>query len=157
MRTACIVHDTPEDRQKNTEWIKDDYPAWKNGQHVYQIHCAGCHNINGNAGTGPALNLTWNRQGKTAGGESFTADENYVRKSILYPSEVIAAGFGKKGSISQMNSFQGILDDAPGGDIDHVIAYLKYLQDPNSVSNTKLKDLSDDEKSTEETPAEAAE
>ena len=157
MRTACIVHDTPEDRQKNTEWIKDDYPAWKNGQHVYQIHCAGCHNINGNAGTGPALNLTWNRQGKTAGGESFTADENYVRRSILYPSEVIAAGFGKEGSISQMNSFQGILDDAPGGDIDHVIAYLKYLQDPNSVSNTKLKDLSDDEKSTEETPAEPAE
>ena len=103
------------------------------------------------------MNLTWNRQGKTAGGESFTADENYVRKSILYPSEVIAAGFGKEGSISQMNSFQGILDDAPGGDIDHVIAYLKYLQDPNSVSNTKLKDLSDDEKSTEETPAEAAE
>ena len=103
------------------------------------------------------MNLTWNRKGKTAGGESFTADENYIKNSILNPSQIIVAGFGKEGSISQMNSFQGILDDAPGGDIDHVIAYLKYLQDPDSVSNTKLKDLSDDDKSTEETPAEEAE
>ena len=103
------------------------------------------------------MNLTWNRQVKTASGETFTADENYVKKSILMPSEKIVAGFGKKGSISQMNSFLGVLDDTPGGDIDHIIAYLKYLQDESSVSSKTLEELSDGEQSTEETTAEAVE
>jgi len=157
MRTACIVHLKHEDRQKNTLWDTPEHPAWENGKHLYQVHCAGCHNINGTKGTGPALNLTWNRQVKTASGESLTADENYIKESILKPNEKIVDGFGAAGSVSQMNSFLGILDDAPGGDIDHIIAYLKYLQDPDSVSNKKLKELSDDDKSSETTPAEEAE
>ena len=157
MRTACIVHVTPKDRQENTLWDTEGHSAWENGQRLYKIHCAGCHNINDKAGTGPALNLTWNRQVKTASGETFTADENYVKESILMPTEKIVAGFGKKGSISQMNSFLGVLDDTPGGDIDHIIAYLKYLQDESSVSSKTLEELSDGEQSTEETTAEAAE
>ena len=155
MRTACIVHPDAKHRQVNTEWKTEEYPAWENGEHLYTIHCAGCHNINGTAGTGPALNLTWNRQGKTAGGEAFTADENYIKTSILEPSDKIVDGFGAEGSISKMNSFKGVLDDAPGGDIDHIIAYLKYLQDPNSVSNEKLKDLPDANMSAEKPEDEA--
>ena len=149
MRTACIVHPDAEHRQANTAWETPEYSAWENGEHLYTIHCAGCHKINGTAGTGPALNLTWNRQGKTASGESFTADENYIKESILKPSEKIAEGFGAAGSISKMNSFEGVLGDNPGCDIDHIIAYLKYLQDPNSVSSEKLKDLPDANMSAE--------
>ncbi len=141
MRTACIVHVSQEDRLANTEWKKPEYSAWENGEHLYKIHCAGCHNINSIAGTGPALNLTWNREGKTAGGEAFKANETYIKESILYPSKKIVEGFGAEGSISKMNSFKGILSETPGGDIDHVIAFLRYLQDPDSVSSEKLKDL----------------
>lgn len=150
MRTACIVHINAKDRLEKTEWKKPDHPAWKNGEHLYKINCAGCHNIDGSAGTGPALNLTWNRQGETAGGDKFTADEEYIKESILYPSKKIAAGFGAEGSISKMNSFKGILSETPGSDIDHVIAYLKYLQDPKSVSDTPLKDLPKPESAPEE-------
>ena len=146
MRTSCIVHGTDKERQEKTVWKKPEYTAWENGEHIYKIHCSGCHNINGVAGTGPAFNLTWNRKVQTASGEEVPADENYIKESILYPSKKIVSGYGAAGSISKMNSFQGILDDAPGGDIDHVIAYMKYLQDPESVSDKKLKDLSEDEK-----------
>lgn len=149
MRTACIVHLSHEDRLKNTEWKKGTKSAWANGQHLYKIHCAGCHNINDVAGTGPALNLTWNRKGKTAGGEEFIADENYIKESIIYPSKKIAEGFGADGSISKMNSFKGVLGEEPGGDIDHIIAYLKYLQDPDSVSSEILDNLKAAEKSDE--------
>ena len=138
MRTSCIVHITPEDRQENTKWVKTDYTAWENGQHIYKIHCAGCHNINDVAGTGPALNQTWGRNVEAADGKQMKADENYVKTSILYPSEVIVKGYGGAGSISKMNSFKGILTETPGGDIDNVIAYLKYLQDPESVSDKKV-------------------
>ena len=157
MRTSCIVHLTHKDRQENTLWDKPEHSAWENGKHLYQVHCAGCHNINGAAATGPALNLTWNRQGKTAGGEAFTADENYIKESILNPNEKIVEGFGAEGSISKMNSFKGILDETPGSDIDHIIAYLKHMKDPSLVSDKKLKDLADGDKPAEETPAEAAE
>ena len=145
MRTSVIIHPSLEDRQKTTVWKKPEYTAWENGQHIYKIHCAGCHNINGVKGTGPALNLTWNRKVATAEGKNFTADENYVKNSILNPSMDIVSGYGGAGSISKMNSFKGILSETPGGDIDHVIEYLKYLQDPKSVSDKKLKDVKDSE------------
>ena len=145
MRTSCIVHINPEDRQKNTEWKKGEYTAWENGQHIYKIHCAGCHNINDVAGTGPALNLTWGRKVETAAGKNFTADENYVKNSIINPSMDIVSGYGAAGSISKMNSFKNVLSETPGGDIDNVIAYLKYLKDPKSVSDKKLKDVKDSE------------
>ena len=146
MRTSVYIHHTEKERREKTIWKKPDYTAWENGQHIYKIYCAGCHNINDVAGTGPALNLTWNRKVQTAGGEEVTADENYIKESILYPSKKIVAGYGAAGSISKMNPFKNTLSEEPGGDIDNVIAYLKYLQDPDSVSDKKLKDLSEEEK-----------
>ena len=146
MRTSCVIHLDEKDRQENTKWVKEDYSAWKNGEHTYKIHCAGCHNITDVAGTGPSFKLTWGRKVVTAKGEEVTADENYIKESILYPSEKIVSGYGAAGSISKMNSFKGILSETPGGDIDNVIAYLQYLQDPESVSDEKLKDVDPESK-----------
>ena len=145
MRTMCEVHIDEQHRLENTEWKTPDYTAWENGQHLYQIHCAGCHNINGEAGTGPALNLTWGRKAEFADGTDTTADENYIKKSILYPSEDIVKGYGAAGSVSKMNSFKGVLSEGPMGDVDNLIEFMKYLQDPGSVSDTKLKDLKKEE------------
>ena len=139
MRTMCEVHKTAEDRQANTEWIPTDHQAWENGQRLYQIHCAGCHSNKGVASTGPALDLTWGRKAEFADGSSLTVDENYIRESILKPSEKIVTGYGEAKSISKMNTFQGVLDETPGSDIDHIIAYLKYLQDPTSVAKEEAK------------------
>ena len=106
MRTLAEVHIDDKDRKENTQWIKAEHPPWENGSRLYKIHCSGCHRIDGQAATGPALNLTWNREGKTHSGETFKADDNYIQESIWYPAKKIVEGYGP---VSKMNSFKGIL------------------------------------------------
>ncbi len=130
MRTVAEVHISNEDRKANTQWIKAEHPPWENGSRLYKIHCSGCHRIDGKAATGPALNLTWGRKGKAHNGDPIEANEQYIKESIEYPDKVVVEGFGP---VSKMNSFKGILDQ---DDISHVIAYLKYLQDPSLVTDS---------------------
>ena len=137
MRTACIVHDSEQDRLENTMWIVPEHPPWKNGERIYQIHCSGCHNIDGKAATGPALNLTWGRPATFAKAAPLTVDDNYIRESIINPSAKIVEGYGAAGSISKMNSFQGVLQPE---EIDYVIEYLKKLQN-ESVSEKTVGEL----------------
>ena len=138
MRTTCEVHEDEQDRLEKTVWKKAEKTPWKNGEHLYQIHCSGCHSNKGQAGTGPALNLTWGRTADFAGGGNLKVDANYVRESIMEPSAKIVEGYGAAGSISKMNSFSNLLND---DDIDHIIEYLKYLQDPSSVSDKSVAEL----------------
>lgn len=132
------VHPTEQDRLEKTVWNKADKKPWENGEHLYQIHCSGCHSNKSIAGTGPALNLTWGRNATFAAGDPLTVDANYVKESIEYPSAKIVEGYGAAGSISKMNSFKGVLDAT---DIDYVIEYLKYLRDPSLVSEKKVSEL----------------
>jgi cytochrome c oxidase subunit 2 len=131
MRTFAEVHIDDNDRKQNTQWIKAEHPPWENGARIYKIHCSGCHRIDGQAATGPALNLTWNREGETITGEKFKADDNYIQESIWYPGAKVIKGYGP---VSKMNSFKGILNQE---DISHVIAYLKYLQDPSLAASSE--------------------
>jgi cytochrome c oxidase subunit 2 len=131
MRTLAEVHIDDNDRKQNTQWIKAEHPPWENGARIYKIHCSGCHRIDGQAATGPALNLTWNREGETITGEKFKADDNYIQESIWYPGAKVIKGYGP---VSKMNSFKGILNQE---DISHVIAYLKYLQDPSLAASSE--------------------
>ena len=119
MRTWCHVHVSAEERKANTQWIKTEHKPWENGDRLYKMHCAGCHNINGVAATGPALNLIWGTEEKLIDGTTVKVDENYVRKSILEPNLNVVAGYGP---VSKMQTFQDRLDD---GDINSVIAFLK--------------------------------
>lgn len=131
MKTAAIVHMTEEDRKNNTEWKKAEKQPWENGQRIYQIQCSGCHKVNGEAGTGPALNLTWGRTAEFIDGTSAKANEDYIRESILLPDAKVVTGYGP---VSKMNSFKGILSETrnPDGsesDLDAVIAYLKKVNE----------------------------
>ena len=151
MRTVAEVHISDEDRKANTQWIKAEHPPWENGSRLYKIHCSGCHRIDGQAATGPALNLTWNRDVKTITGDTFKAGDNYVQDSLWYPAKDVVDGFGP---VSKMNSFKGILDQ---DDVAHVIAYLKYLQDPNaadaeSTGEVKQEESKDEPVTDEEKP-----
>ena len=150
MRTMAEVHVSEEDRKANTEWINAEYTPWENGQRIYQIHCAGCHNVNGQAATGPALNDTWERTATFADGSSAVADSQYVMESILKPSEKIVSGYGAAGSVSKMNSFQGILGPE---DINYVIEYLKYLKDPSLVTDAKVGEIEENESGSAENSA----
>jgi cytochrome c oxidase subunit 2 len=128
MRTMCKVHASKEARKSSTEWIEPEHPAWENGERIYKINCSGCHKVDV-AATGPQFKGLWGKQEELIDGTKVLVDENYISESIKYPDAKVVAGYGP---VSKMNSFKGKLTDA---DINQVIAYLKYLNDPDSVSN----------------------
>lgn len=144
MRTMAKVHLTEEDRKANTEWLTRENPPWKNGERIYRIQCSGCHKIDGTKATGPALNLIWGTEETLMGGKRVKVDEQYVLDSIWEPAKDIVDGYGP---VSKMNSFKGILNQE---DVNRIIAYLKYLKDPASVTDQPEKELGDSP--TESTP-----
>ncbi|QEG20270.1 cytochrome c oxidase subunit II [Mariniblastus fucicola] len=145
MRTMVTVHASDERRKEDTQWIEADYPAWQNGERIYKINCSGCHNKTAEAGTGPGFGDLWGKEESLMGGSKIKVDEQYVYNSIMEPNKDIVAGYGP---VSKMNSFQGKLSPE---DVNQVIAYLKYLKDPTSVSNTPEGEVIEEET---ETPAE---
>jgi len=87
MRTMCEVHETDAHRKENTQWIKDEYYPWKNGERTYKINCSGCHKVNGEAATGPALNLLYSmKERPLMAADPVTVDADYVLESIWYPA-----------------------------------------------------------------------
>ena len=128
MKTMAEVHVSAEARKENTEWIEAEKPMWKNGEHIYQIQCSGCHKVDGSKATGPALNLIWGTQENYDGGKTTTVDRAYVQESIWYPNAKIVDGYAAK-----MNSFKGILDQQ---DINRVVSYLKYLKAKEDFKGT---------------------
>ncbi|MEZ6096071.1 MAG: cytochrome c oxidase subunit II, partial [Pirellulaceae bacterium] len=140
MRTLCVVHPTEDDRKQTTQWISPDHSPWTNGERLYKIHCAGCHNINGEKSTGPALNLTWEADRKFIDGSSMKIDENYIRESILQPQAKIVEGFGPT---SKMQTFQGKLSDT---EINYLISFIKLKDE---MANPPA-DLGTDAVATEE-------
>ena len=55
-------------------------------------------------------------------------NEEYVLESIWYPAAKVVEGFGP---VSKMNSFKGKLSQEH---VNQVIAYLKYLNNPDDVA-----------------------
>ena len=130
MRTMVKVHASDERRKADTQWIEAEHPPWKNGERIYKINCSGCHNSNNVAGTGPAFGNLWAKKEEVLmGGKKIKIDEEYIKNSIWYPGQDIVEGYGP---VSKMNSFKGKLTQ---DDINQVIAYLKYLEDPEKVSD----------------------
>lgn len=129
MRTMCEVHKTDKDRKENTQWIEAEHAPWENGERIYKIHCSGCHKIDGTAATGPALNTLWAKgTEKLHGGGTVKVDRQYIQDSLWEPAKDVVDGFGP---VSKMNSFKGLLQEE---DVNAVVDYLKYLNDPSSVS-----------------------
>jgi cytochrome c oxidase subunit 2 len=81
--------------------------------------CITCHLSNGK-GRAPSLNGVFGGQVRLADGSTLTADENYIRESILNPSAKIVAGYAPL-----MPTFQGQLTEEQTLDL---ISYVKSLQ-----------------------------
>lgn len=82
--------------------------------------CNQCHSIDGTAGTGPSFKGLFGEQIKLADGSQVAADENYIRESILEPSNKVVSGYQPV-----MPTFQGKLKDE---EILAIIEYLKTLK-----------------------------
>jgi len=126
MKTWCHVHKSDADRKAKTEWINKDHKAFENGERLFKLNCAGCHNVNGVAATGPALNTIWGAEESLIDGTKVKVDENYISESIKYPNAKVVAGYGP---VSKMQTFEGKLSNQ---DIDYLIAYFKHLKQPGT-------------------------
>jgi cytochrome c oxidase subunit 2 len=89
------------------------------GEKVFQANgCATCHVADG-TGLGPSLLGVYGSPVKLTSGETVTADDAYMRESILLPKAKIVLGYNPI-----MPSFQGQLTEEQ---LNNVIAYLRAL------------------------------
>jgi cytochrome c oxidase subunit 2 len=84
-----------------------------------QLACVTCHIANG-TGRAPSLNGVYGAQVLLADGTMLTADEAYIRESILQPKAKIVAGYQPV-----MPTFQGLVTEEQ---ILNLTAYIKSLQ-----------------------------
>ncbi|MFN8473165.1 MAG: cytochrome c oxidase subunit II [Anaerolineae bacterium] len=94
-------------------------PAQQGEQLFQQNGCVSCHQ-SGGGGIGPSLNGVFGSQVQLEDGSTATADETYVRESMLQPAAKIVKGYQ-----NVMPSFQGRLTDEQ---IIALIAYIKSLK-----------------------------
>lgn len=109
-----------------------DYQRWltsgETGQSIvlegrrlfHEKGCSGCHEGN-SVVHAPPLEGLYGKQVALNSGEVVTADDQYIRDSILLPAKQVAAGYP-----NLMPSFTGHISEA---EIMQIIAYLKSLGD----------------------------
>jgi cytochrome c oxidase subunit 2 len=92
--------------------------AEKGGKLFDDLACANCHKPDG-SGRCPSLVGLYRRHVQLADGRVITADEAYLRESILQPDAKVAAGFQPL-----MPTFQGLVNEEG---VVELIEYIKSL------------------------------
>ena len=112
-----------------------DYQAWMTGgggnqplavtgQKLFsELGCVTCHRSD-TQGRGPNLVGLYNKPVLLEDGRTVTADENYIRESILEPGAKIVKGFKPV-----MPTFQGQVSDEQ---LNALVAYVKSLSQPQT-------------------------
>jgi cytochrome c oxidase subunit 2 len=94
------------------------------GERLYRSEgCASCHSIDGEAMTGPTWKGLYGNRVQLDDGTAVTADEHYLRESMIEPDAKTAKGFGRGVMASVVKT--GSLHDR---DIDALVAYIKTLK-----------------------------
>jgi cytochrome c oxidase subunit 2 len=108
-----------------------DYRAWmvngaangtlaQTGMTLFQqLGCNTCHRTDGQQGRGPMLNGVFGHPVQLEDGRVVTADENYVRESVMQPAAKIVSGFK-----NIMPSWQGQVNEEQ---LNQLVAYIKSL------------------------------
>jgi|ERR1700722_16341915 len=131
------------------------YEAWMNtnqngplsgtGQQVYaQLGCASCHRSDAPS-RGPTLAGVFGSSVRLEDGRTVTADENYIRESILDPGAKIVNGYKPI-----MPTFQGLVSEEQ---LNALVAYVKSLS-PAKPGEAPAKTASVTEQSN--TPAQGS-
>jgi len=114
-----VVVMTPSDFQ---EWLAGGKPAGsmtEQGEKLFtELGCVTCHLSNGQ-GRGPKLTDLFGSKVALADGSTVTADENYIRESIMTPTAKMVAGYPPL-----MPTFQGQVSEEQ---LTQLIAYIKSL------------------------------
>ncbi|HZZ42985.1 MAG TPA: cytochrome c oxidase subunit II [Tepidisphaeraceae bacterium] len=122
MLSKAWVHD----RTEFQSWLIDasnwagKHSYVDEGAEIYKTRgCAQCHSVTGGIVTGPTWKDMFGSQVPLSDGTTVTADDAYVRESVLYPQAKIVKGFGPV-----MPSYLGTMKEQ---DITALIAYMKSI------------------------------
>ena len=128
MQTVVVVHET---REELDAWIKkvgqrqEGVAPANYGQKLYETRgCKSCHSLDGTRMVGPSYKDGYGSNRRLVTGSEVKFDENYVRESILYPKEKIAAGYQPV-----MPSYKGQLSE---DDIYCLVEFIKTLGDTSA-------------------------
>jgi cytochrome c oxidase subunit 2 len=96
-------------------------PLSASGEKIFaELGCVTCHR-NDSHGSGPNLQGLFGKQVLLEGGHTVTADENYIRESILDPGAKIVKGYKPL-----MPTFQGLVSEEQ---LNALVAYVKSLSE----------------------------
>lgn len=113
---------TVMDQNEYQEWLQGGPPVTpvQAGETLFQqMGCITCHDA-GAASRGPILDGLFGSEVKLRGGDTVTADEEYIRESIMSPAAKIVDGYAPL-----MPTFPNLDED----DILNLVAYIKSLSD----------------------------
>lgn len=117
----------PRDYQK---WLSDQSAqSSAGGKHIpllERLKCAGCHLGGGETSRGPPLQNLFGKTVRLKSGQSITADDNYLRESILNPKAKIVAGYDPI-----MPSYVGQIDEA---------SVLQLISEIKALGQTPLRE-----------------
>lgn len=110
-----------------TAWLNEEkakseqeLPLARLGENVFsQQGCMACHSIDGAAGIGPTFKGLFGAMRNFTDGTSATADETYLRESILISNAKVVAGYPPA-----MPNYAGVLSDRQ---VDALVEYIKEL------------------------------
>lgn len=121
MLADVIVHEQEDfdDWLANAASATDDMdPAELGEQLIGQQGCETCHSTDGSAGVGPSFQGLFGSERTMDDGSTVTADENYIRESLLEPNTRVVEGYQPvMPTFAQLNDRQ----------LDAIIEYLKTI------------------------------
>jgi cytochrome c oxidase subunit 2 len=123
MLATTIVHEQEDfETWLETAGSADDNlsPVELGEQLVTRNACTTCHSMDGSRLQGPSFQGLWGSERAFEDAENVTADENYIRESILEPQAKIVESYDPV-----MPPYAGTLDDRQ---IDAIIEYIKTLE-----------------------------
>jgi cytochrome c oxidase subunit 2 len=114
------------------EWLREGnqtlaQAGGQSGAALFQQQgCTTCHRADGSGGLGPSLVGVYNSEVHLVDGETVTADEEYLRESIVEPQAKIVEGYGRV-----MPTYQGQLSE---DQLLMLVDYIKSLSDAESAA-----------------------
>ena len=94
-------------------------PAVAGAMLFQRLNCGSCHKPD-NTGQGPSLVGLFGQPVTLEGGQTLTADESYLRESILAPQARVVAGYGPI-----MPTFKGLVSEEQ---LLQLVAYIRSLK-----------------------------
>lgn len=123
MLAHCVVHPDQADfdawMKNQTLWEPNMSYVDRGKQLYHDAGCSTCHTVDGNKAIGPSWKDLWGSSVPLEGHDPVTADDDYLKESIVAPSAKIVKGFGNL----MPNNFSSM----PPNDIAALTWYMKSI------------------------------